>query len=270
MKTPFKKGLFLHITSHNRKSWSKDIENFCNFQFLDFIEIWVEEVNLNVDEISWLRKKLSPYEIIIHAPFINLTLVSIQRSINEATIDILKKSIDIGRQLNAKVITIHGGAFPLFLDQKMVKKIFVSNFQQLMNYAKDKKIEIAIENISMKKTTQISYPVLLNELSDIQSSIPNINFTLDVGHCIQNDDAFAEFLVKNKKYIKNIHLNNAIKKGSAHFGFNRKGNLQLQNFINILRDIDYSNFLSLEILNKQDIKESWELLLKNLKITPTK
>lgn len=263
MQIPFKKGLFLHVTSHDKNKWTKAIENFSNFQFLDFIEIWIEEINLNADEISWLKQKLSPYEIILHAPFINLTLVSIQKSINEATVDILKKSIDIGKQFNAKVITIHGGSFPLFLDQDTVRETFVANFQQLINYAEDK-IEITIENISMKKTTQISYPVLLDELSDIQSSIPNINFTLDVGHCIQNDDELINFLVKNKNYIKNIHLHNAIKKGDAHFGFNKKGDLKLQDFVHSLKDINYSNFLSLEVLGEQDIKESWELLLKSL------
>lgn len=263
MQIPFKKGLFLHITSHDKNKWAKDIENFNNFQCLDFIEIWMEEIDLNDDEIIWLKQKLYHYEIIIHAPFINLTLVSIHKSINRATIDILQKSIDISKQLNAKVITMHGGAFPLFLDQHTVRETFVTNFQQLMNYAEDK-IEITIENISMKKTTQISYPALLDELSEIQSSIPNINFTLDVGHCIQNNDEFINFLVKNKEYIKNIHLHNAIKKGNAHFGFNKKGDLKLQDFLNSLKDINYSNFLSVEVLDKQDIKKSWEVLLKSL------
>ncbi|MFA6382279.1 MAG: sugar phosphate isomerase/epimerase family protein [Candidatus Buchananbacteria bacterium] len=263
MQIPFKKGLFLNITSRNKSKWAKDIENLSNFQFLDFIEIWIEEIDLNTDEIAWLKQKLSPYEIIIHAPFINLSLISIQKSINEATINILKKSIDIGEQLNAKIITMHGGSFPLFLKQPAVKRIFVINFQQLINYA-DNKIEITIENTSIKKNTQISYPVLLNELSDIQSSIPNINFTLDVGHCIQNNDKFVNFLLKNKKYIKNIHLHNAIKNGTAHFGFNKKGDLKLKNFMDSLKNINYSNFLSLEILGEQDIKKSWELLLKSL------
>lgn len=263
MKTPFKKGLFLHITSHDKNKWAEDVKNFSNFQFLDFIEVWIEEIDLSIDEISWIKKKLSPYEIILHAPFINLTLVSLHKSINRATIDILKKTLDIGKQLGAKIITIHGGAFPLFLNQHTAREIFITNFQQLINYAKNK-IEIAIENISMKKITQISYPVLLDELSEIQSLIPNINFTLDVGHCIQNNDEFEDFLIKNKKYIKNIHLHNAIKKGNAHFGFNKTGDLKLQHFLTLLKDINYSNFLSLEVLGEQDIKESWELLLKSL------
>lgn len=263
MQTLFKKGLFLHITSRDKDRWAKDIENFSNFQFLDFIEVWIEETNLSTDKIVWLKQKFSRYEIIIHAPFINLTLVSLHKSINKATIDILKKTIDIGKQLGAKIITMHGGAFPLFLNKYTVRKTFITNFKQLINYAKDK-IEITIENISMKKTTQISYPVLLDELLEIQSLIPNINFTLDVGHCIQNNDKFTDFLVKNKNYIKNIHLHNAIKGGNAHFGFNKNGDLKLQHFLTLLKDINYSNFLSLEVLGKQDVKESWKLLLKSL------
>lgn len=263
MKTPFKKGLFLNITSRNRALWAKDIKNLNNFKFLDFVEIWMEETDLSTDKICWLKKTLSRYEIIIHAPFINLSLISLHAPINKSSIEIIRKTIDFGVQLGAKVITVHGGAFPLFLERSTVRKIFVKNFKRLMSYARNK-IEITVENISIQKTTQISYPVLLDELLEIKSLIPNINFTLDVGHCIQNDDDFVNFLMKNKKHIKNIHLHNAKKNGSAHFGFNKSGDLKLQKFLKRLKDINYPNFLSLEVLDKQDLKKSWKMLLKNL------
>lgn len=263
MNILFKKGLFLHITSHDTLQWEKDIDNFKNFQHLDSIEIWIEETDLSDDEILWLKNRLSSYQLIIHAPFINLTLISIHKSINEASLGILKKSIDIGAGLNAKLITFHGGAHPLFLENEIVRKIFIENFKKLMDYAVGK-IEITIENISMKKNTQISYPVLLDELSEIKKIIPDINFTLDVGHCTQNDDKFIEFLKKYQSSIKNIHFHNAKIGGQAHYGFNKEGDLDLKNFINILKEIKYSNFISLEVLGDEDITESWKFLLKLL------
>ena len=259
----FKKGLFLHIVSHDKREWARAIKGLGCFSGLDFVEVWLEEVDLSVGEIVWLKQRLAPYEIIIHAPFINLTLVSSHRSINSATIGILRKTIDIGVKLGAKVATMHAGAFPLFLDQRAVREIFVANFRPLMNYAKGK-IQITVENISMKKSTQISYPVLLDELEDIRTPISEINFTLDVGHCVENGDEFAGFLTKNKSRIKNIHLHNAIQKGGAHFGFNRPGDLNLKDFIKLLKDIGYSGFLSLEVLGERDVKESWKMLLKSL------
>ncbi|OGF35031.1 hypothetical protein A2482_01020 [Candidatus Falkowbacteria bacterium RIFOXYC2_FULL_48_21] len=263
MSALFKKGLFLHIVSHDKREWVRAIKELGYFSGLDFVEVWLEEVDLSPGEIAWLKRRLDLYEILIHAPFINLTLVSSHQSINRATVGILKKTIDIGVKLGAKVVTMHAGAFPLFLDQREVRKIFVTNFRPLLNYAKGK-IEIAVENISMKKSTQISYPVLLEELEDIRTLIPEINFTLDVGHCVENGDEFDGFLTKNKSRIKNIHLHNAIRKGGAHFGFNQQGDLKLKSFIKLLEDIGYSGFLSLEVLGERDVKESWKMLLKSL------
>ncbi len=263
MSRLFKKGLFLNLTSYNKDKWEEYINFLNKFNGLDFIEIWLEENDLNIREIEWIKKKLSNYEIIIHAPFINLTLISTHKEVNKASINILKKTIDIAVRLRSKVVTIHAGSYPLFLSKNEVRKTFIENFQQIIKYAANK-MSIAIENVSLKKTTQISYPVLLNELSKIKSFIPDINFTIDVGHCVQNNDSFLKFLKNNKNSIKNIHLHNAIKNGQAHFGFQKKGDLNLEEFIIFLKKINYNNFLSLEILEKEDIKNSWDLLLKNL------
>lgn len=263
MPAQFKKGLFLHIVSKDKKKWSKDIKKLAGFKYLDFVEMWIERIDLNSQEIAWLKQKLSHYEIIIHAPFINLTLVSAHDPINKATMDIFKKTIDTAEQLGAKIVTMHAGSFPLFMSISKARRMFAANFQQLMDYA-EKKVSIAIENISAVKNTQISYPVLLGELTEIKQLIPNIVFTLDAGHCVQNNDDFEKFLKINKKQIKNIHLHNAIKGGYAHFGFNKQGDLNLCEFIDLLEKNKYNNYLSLEVLGERDIKESWNILLKCL------
>ena len=223
----------------------------------------MEEIDLNIEEINWLKGQLLDYEIIIHAPFINLSLVSSHKQINCASVDILKSTIDIAQKLDAKLITVHGGAYPLFFEQQTVEEKFVENFGQVMEYAKGK-MPITVENLSAKKGVQISYPISPSKLTKIKSLIPDINFTLDIGHCVQNDDEFINFLISNKNSIKNIHLHNAIKNGKAHYGFHKKGDLDLRKFLNLLKEIKYSGFLSLEVLGKEDINKSWNLLLRNL------
>ncbi len=261
----FKKGLFFHLTSSDRGHWLKQKEFLANFQQVDFLELWMEFLDLSSDDIDFLKNELQDYEFIIHAPFINLTLMSIQQKINNSSLDIFKRTIDLAVELDASLITFHGGSYPLFLQEDEVLDLFVQNFQELMNYAKGK-IGITIENISNKRTTQISYPVFLSELEKIQKFLPNINFTLDVGHCTQNQDDFIDFLTQNCDKIKNIHLHNGHFGGKAHFGFNKQGDLDLGNFLDLLKKIGYKNYLSLEVLGEQDIEKSWELLLEKLKV----
>lgn len=264
MSTQFSKGLFLRLISPRKSIWRKEVQKIKAFKNLNHIEIWVEELDLlNDEEINWLKKELSDYELIIHAPFINLSIVSSHYGINKASIDVLKKTIDISKKLKAKLITTHAGAYPLFLNEDNVRKKFIKNFKEIIKYSANE-IPITIENISMRKSTQISYPVLLNELSKIKQEIPEIKFTIDIGHCVQNNDNFSDFLVENVDSIKNIHLHNATKKEKAHYGFQKDGDLDSDNFLRLLEKIRYSGFLSLEILEKEDIEKSWKILNNKL------
>ncbi len=260
MPIQFSKGLFLRLMPSHKNIWRKEVQEIKTFKNLDHIEIWAEEINLmNDEDINWLKKELSCYELIIHAPFINLSLVSSHYGINSASIDILKKTIDISQKFTAKLITFHAGAYPLFLSENDARKIFIKNFKEIIKYSACK-MPIAIENISVRKSTQISYPVLLSELSRIKQDVPEILFTIDIGHCIQNGDNFSKFLIENIDIVKNIHLHNATKQGKAHYGFQKDGNLNLDKFLRLLANVHYSGYLSLEILGKEDIKKSWKIL----------
>ncbi len=93
---------------------------------------------------------------------------------------------------------------------------------------------------------------------------PAVKFTLDIGHCIQNGDDYLSFIELNKDRIVNIHLHNALKDGKAHYGFHKNGQLNLKKLISTLKRIQYSGFMSLEILQTEDIKKSWAVLLNSL------
>ncbi len=264
MKTKFKKALFLHITSSNKRVWEHDLRRIKSFKHLDAVEIWLENNDIEGSDVKFLKSELAGYDIIIHAPFINMSLISSHKEINQTSIEILKKTIDIAKDMDAKLVTIHGGAYPIFMDLKEVEDVFVQNFAKLMNYAHSKEVNISIENISKRRSTQISYPVMLADIERIAMRLPDILFTLDVGHCTQNNDDYRSFLRKNINNIKNIHLHNGHVDGSAHFGFNKKGDLDLQEFLNMLTDLQYENYVSLEVLGEDDIRQSWDILINTL------
>ncbi len=259
----YSKGLFLNITSKNKKDWGKDIDFIKRLKGVSHLEIWLENIYLPKSDIESIKKELFNYKLIVHAPFINLSIISNHREINEASINILKITIEQSIKLNARLITIHAGAYPLTSDKEEIYELFAKNFKALLDYSKGR-IPIAIENISRNERAQISFPVLTSELNKLNKFIPKINYTLDIGHCIQNDDNFSNFLVKNNNnHIKNIHLHNAIMGGRAHFGLNKSGDLKLDKLLELLSKIKYRGFLSLEIIDRENIKESWGLLNKD-------
>ena len=265
MKPKFSSGIFLNITSLDRKKWREDIRFIKFLKGVQHVEVWLEEIEINLSDLKFLKKELKKYRIIVHAPFINLSLVSSHQDINETTVEILKKTINKAYFLGSKITTIHAGGYPLFMNKQEVKNIFIKNYSKILNYAKKKKIEIDLENISKNKTTQISYPVKLAEMNSIKKLIPEIKFTLDVGHCIQNNDnSFLSFIKKNFNRINNIHIHNAETDKQAHFGLNYKGDFNWRPFLDNLVKIGYDGFLTVEILEKDEIKKSWNLLQTKL------
>jgi sugar phosphate isomerase/epimerase len=257
----FSKGLFLHISSDSRREWIKNIHFIKSFAGVDHIEIWLENVHLQLNDIYWIKKELSDYSLIVHAPFMNLSIISNHEEIRNASINILKKAIEQSIILDAKLITIHAGTHSFLLRKKEVRQICTESFTELEKYSQNK-ILIALENLSINKGIQISYPVHLSEMAALKKNIPNINYTLDIGHSVHCNDNFASFLMKNMAHVKNIHLHNATIGKNLHFGLNKQGDLKLDNFLKLLSKVEYNGFLSLEIIGREDIKESWKLLSK--------
>ncbi len=85
----------MHLVSKDTKQWVADFDSLSGFDQLDFIEIWAEETDISDKELQLLKSFLSGYEVIVHAPFINLSLVSSHNSINTASLATIKKSINL-------------------------------------------------------------------------------------------------------------------------------------------------------------------------------
>ncbi|MCX6727110.1 MAG: hypothetical protein NTY75_04905, partial [Candidatus Shapirobacteria bacterium] len=130
MTNKFKTGIFLNILTSDREQWLKDINFIKKISGLKHLEIWLE-ADLLKEDIDWLKKQLSDYQLIIHAPFTSMSLVSGHKLIDGASVEILKKTIDQSIALNAKLITIHTGKYPVYSTPQKASEIFSQNFQKL-------------------------------------------------------------------------------------------------------------------------------------------
>lgn len=253
----FSLGIFLNISNNDRKEIREKIKFIKTISGLSHIEIW-SEAYLSSKDISWLKNELSNYKLIIHGPFTALSLVSGHKLINQTSTKIYKKFINQAIALGAKLMTVHTGRYPTYYDSSKAIELFYQNFQQLLSYA-GKKLVLTTENMPIGHGAQ-NYLPSLEELNNIFKLIPNINYTLDVGHCLENGEDFYQFIKQNKDKIKNIHLHNGIKGGTAHYGLQHPGDLDLKFFLNFLNKINYQNFLTIEVLTNEDKIESVKLI----------
>jgi len=257
MVNKFSLGIFLDIFNEDRNNLQNRINFIKSIPNLGHIEIW-SEFDLSPDTIDWLKDQLYGYQIIVHGPFTGLCLVSGHKLIRQASINIFKKFIDQAISLDAKLITIHTGKYPTYFDSQIATKLFSQNFQELISYANNK-IILTTENMPNKHGAQNDFPVL-TELINISKLLPDINYTFDVGHCLENGEDDCEFIKNNKNRIKNIHIHNAVKNGKSHYGLQLPGDLDVKKFIIFLNEIDYQGFLTVEVLNNNDKVESIKLI----------
>ncbi len=257
-------GLFLNVITTNRAEIEKRISFLGNMENLGHVEVWLEHTYWSEDDSRWLKEKLKKYEVLVHAPFINLSFVTAHEQINIASLNELKRTCDHTRILGGKVMTLHAGRRPFYISDVKARKIAVPYLQNLLDYVGGE-FELAIENLPASSGTSFGYPVTLDEFEKMAMEVPRLNVTVDIGHCLQNNDAYEPFFEKYPTKISDIHVHNGFKKGTAHFGFGQPGDLNLREFVLYLEKVGYANYFTFEILGDGDIEDSWRRLQEIIK-----
>lgn len=260
----YSKGVFLYLLHHRKKKSLIEQINFINsLPNVNHVEVWIEK-NLNLSELKTLKSSLRKYEILIHAPWIHLSLISPHPEIREITVKLYLQTLKVADVLKAKLVTFHCGGKTIYDSRETTEKIFIQNFKKIKNHYKGKSA-FTIENVAAKRRgPQISYPDFPTDLMYLKKKLPWLNFTLDVGHAFEggkNLNVISRFLKKYKNSVLDIHLHDAILKGEAHLALG-KGDLDSNKFFQILNKVGYTGYISLETISNEDTKKSWEKIYK--------
>jgi sugar phosphate isomerase/epimerase len=258
----YKKGIFLYLLKD--KGRLKEQINFINsLKDINHVEVSIEE-NLTQSELKILKSYLKKYEIIIHAPWIDLNLASPHPEIREITVRLYLKTLRVADILKAKLVTFHCGGSTIYESKETTLETVIRNLKKIKSLYKGR-ATFTVENVSaVPKGPQISYPGFPKDLIYLKKRIPWLNFTLDIGHVFKggkNLRSISNFLKKYKNSILDIHLHDAILKGEDHLALG-KGNLDFNKFFQILNKIDYTGYISLETISNEDTKKSWEKIYK--------
>jgi len=256
-------SFFFHANLKNRAEVARRLSLLLQLPKLQHVEVWLERGNFSENEAKWLRKQLGNLDCLVHAPQIDLSLVSTHKKIVEDSFEALKQAIRLTEILNGRVFTFHLGSRPEFVSENEALEICASYLERLLDFAGGR-LKLAIENLPYKGGAYFGYPGKLSEVEKILALLPKLYMTVDIGHCVKSNDNYQLFFQKYSKRVADIHLHN-VKQNKDHIGFNQAGEVDLLSFLNFIRKINYQGYLSFEI-NDEDLVKSWQIMQDYLKI----
>jgi len=252
----FKQGAFVNVLTSDSQRWKTTLANLNRLPALDHIELWLEHIPKG-NELKEIRSVFRGIPLIIHGPFIHTSLVSHLREIVKVTEERFDATVEFASKVDARVVTFHAGSYPLFESRDIVLEKLASRFERFVEL---KDPVTTLENMPIKSYGTTKEPVgKLSDYDEILKLLPKLRFTLDIGHCIQNEDDFIPFLRKYSSRIENIHLHDGIPRGKGHLRLGT-GKLDLSQFLDALRDVNFEKYVSMETISLDDTTSSWGTL----------
>ena len=214
-----------------------------------------------------------------------INIASLDNSINQRSMNQLKRGINLAHKLNLKYFSFHAGFYldpkPKNLgkrinNQKIFSKTksdikFYSNLRKLINYSKERGVKIFIENnvITRKNLNYFkTNPLMHCTFSDFvkirkKFSKESLGFLLDIGHLkVSSKTLKKNFYQELKKAVKTsdaLHLSD--NDGISDLNYPLKKNSKIWN---IIKKKYY--FITLEIYKKNPLLLKRQLKLVNEKI----
>jgi sugar phosphate isomerase/epimerase len=254
----FKQGAFVNLLTPDTNEWRRQFNEIEKLPSLDHIEVWTEFIPTR-EHIRELRDLLRGIEVIIHGPFIHTSLASHLPEVVQLTERRFQEAVEFANVISAKVVTFHAGSYPVFFKKHEALELLAERFEPFTRLTSPL---ATLENMPMRSHGTMREPIgKLADCEAILKLLPKIRFTLDVGHCLQNEDDYVPFIKKHAERIENIHLHDGIPRGRAHMGLGQ-GTLDLDDFLNVLVSVNFNKHVGIETISSEDTCSSWSHLCK--------
>jgi sugar phosphate isomerase/epimerase len=251
-------GAFVNITDHDVDSWQRQLDQLQQLADRRHVEIWLEDVAAVKKHMKKVVELFRSEQVIVHAPFVGLSLVSPWSELRWISYERLIEAIDIAGELSAGVFTVHPGEVPVMEPEEAVLDRAAESYTQLQRRAGD--MVVTLENMPDRRTARREGIVSGRNFTDLLERVPTMKFTLDIGHAVQNGDRYNLFLGSHAAAVTNIHLHDGIKGGAGHLALGH-GELNIDDFFSCMREANYQGFISLETLGFADTELSWKIVM---------
>ena len=252
MLSGYSLGAFLNILTPDPPQWERDFRRLTRLPSLGHVELWVEHLPAEREQ-KLLRALLEGMDVLVHAPFIHLSLATNLKAIRRISKERYEEAIGFAARIDAKVVTMHGGSYAFYETKEVALERVAEMLDDLTSL--DTPI-VTVENMPAKRGTTQEALSSLRDLVSLKSLVPGIKFTLDVGHCLQNDEDFTSFLRRYKKSVLDIHMHDAVRGGRGHLPAGA-GALDFGRLSQFLHEIAFDRYLTVENLTFEDTTATW-------------
>lgn len=186
---------------------------------------------------------MMPEGCTLHAPVLDLNPSSINDNVHEATIRETLWSLDLAKNIGARVVTIHPGKRTVHrtpTDEDREK------FLKYLKVSKEKAdrlgVRLSLENSMPGIQSMCSAP---DEIKSVLEKFPGLFFTFDVVHAfIQSPEIAMSFINELGDKIINVHVG-SLHNGKPHYPSHLQKNMGA--VLRALKDSGYDGDLTIEI-----------------------
>lgn len=217
------------------------------------IEFWAETPDFWKDRndsmaLAALEEALSimPEGCTLHAPILDLNPASINYNVHEVTIKETLWSLDLAKNIGARVVTIHPGKRTVHrapTDDDWNK--FLRYLEICKKKADSLDIHLSLENSMPGVQSMCSTP---DEMKSVLDKFPGLFFTFDVVHAfIASPDIAMSFIEELHDKMINLHV------GAPHNGKPHHPSYRIKNIdpvLTALRSTGYDGDVTIEIDDK--------------------
>ncbi|MDR1820478.1 MAG: sugar phosphate isomerase/epimerase [Methanobrevibacter sp.] len=226
---------------------------------------FVENLNIKYFELSTEypnnrldRELLKSFNLkySIHSPTTDINLASLNRTIQKASIQEIKNSIEIANDLDADIVVVHPGGFS-FLGEPCEKKILNRSKESLKacrDYGRELGVTPVIEN--MPNHEGFIYKDV-HELNDLLTDL-EMKMALDIGHAFTNGFKEEELYFD---LVSHVHLSDNFGDKDLHLALG-KGKIDFKKIVDNFKGKNYDGVFILEIGDKNEILNNMDYLSK--------
>jgi sugar phosphate isomerase/epimerase len=252
-KQLWSQGFFLNVVDDDPAPVAETLARSADLDHVGHVEVWLEWVPETPAQVSKLAKLLSGRRVVVHAPFVGISLVGPAKELRAASEVRLARARTVARDLGAELVTVHSGAAFFRTDRADAHDRLAESLVRLGG-ADPAGPAMTIENMAVRHGVTYEPVVDPADFGALLARIPDLRFTLDVGHALQSGIDPRAFFRDHAPMIGNIHLHDGEKDGRAHRALGT-GDLDLPS---LAPDFDgYSGFVGVEVFPWEGVVTSW-------------
>ncbi len=197
-----------------------------------------------VEEIAALCKEFKVEYSFIHAPYIGTHNIWHKGEAGYKMYESILGCIDLCEKANVPIAVVHISSG---FNPGPMTKLGKTRFKNIVEYAKEKNVKIAFENLR-------NFPYLKWAM-DTFKNYSNVGFCWDIGHENCFTDGIEHLKIYGDKLLcTHIHDNNCERGGDLHI-IPFDGKIDFKSSIKNLKDTDFSGPLMLEVFAENEIYE---------------